>query len=71
MAAIPSIYDDGKDKPAFEVEQSIDAFGTYETRWACTAPPMGSLFKVTTEEWLDGDTVRVIWAYDLVATPES
>ena len=54
-----------------EVEQTIDRFGTYETRWACTAPPMGSLFKVTAEEWLDGDTVRVIWAYALIAGPDS
>ena len=56
-----------------EVDQTIDAFGTYETRWACEggAPPMGSLYRVKRDEWNAAGDVRIIWELEYVATPDS
>ena len=55
---------------AVEVDQTINRFGTYETCWACPAPPMGSLYRVTLDDWNNEGTVRTIWGYDLLTRKE-
>jgi len=49
-----------------EVDRNIDAFGTYETYWACTPPATGASFRVIRETWTADFSRRTILEYELV-----